>query len=137
MIDSNDFFKTLVDQKLVRETYLNYQAAAELCGEVADKFPFGGIMFERYRTGAKATAANSNTAFIAANEGRVVVTGVPNLFIERYAPADYTETVNTMGVPRYAFQYESENRKSRKLEMQSNPIMVCTQPLTLRRLVMS
>ena len=61
--------------------------------------------------------------------------GVPELFIERYAPADYEETVNTMGLPRYAKQFAVEGGKSRKLEVQTNPIAICTQPDTLRRIV--
>jgi hypothetical protein len=61
----------------------------------------------------------------------------PGLFIERYAPADYEETVNTVGVPRYAKQYAMANGKGRNLEVQTNLIPICTQPLTLRRLTIA
>ncbi len=43
----------------------------------------------------KATA-DLGAPYIAANEARVVVKGVPELFITRFAPADYEETVNTI-----------------------------------------
>jgi Phage major capsid protein E len=131
----SDFFKSLVDHKEVRETYMGYQAAADLRGEMADVFTFGGITWERYRTGKKAKAANSGVDFIAVDEARLVLKGVPGLFIERFAPADYEETVNTVGIPRYAKQYAMQNGKGRHLEVQMNRIPLCTQPLTLRRIV--
>jgi hypothetical protein len=54
--------------------------------------------------------------------------GVPDLFITRFAPADYVETVNTIGLPRYAKQIPMRNGKGIELEVQTNPINLCTQP---------
>lgn len=99
------------------------------------RFEFGGITFERYRTGKKATAANAAAPFIAANECRLVPVGVPQLFITRFAPADYEETVNTSGLPRYAKQWASPDNKGRHLQVQSNPISLCTRPKVLRRAI--
>lgn len=131
-----EFFADLISHKQVRETYLHYQAAAQLREELEDRFPYGGIVWNRYRSGAKAdAAAAAGGGFLGAGEARLVVRGVPELFIERYAPADYEETVNTMGLPRYAKQFAVEGGKSRKLEVQTNPIAICTQPDTLRRIV--
>lgn len=132
-----DFFKALIDHKDVKEAYLGWQKAQELLNKPASRFEYGGITWERYRTGKKAKAANGAAAFIGANEARLVVTGVPDLFIERCAPADYEETVNTMGVPRYAKQIPMRNSKGRDLEVQTNIISICTQPKTLRRIVMA
>jgi hypothetical protein len=129
------FWSNLIENKSVKDTYLNTIQAQELRGDPSGKtFEFGGITFERYRTGAKASAANAGAApFVADTECRFVVEGVAGLFLTRFAPADYEETVNTIGLPRYAKQYPMLNDKGRMLEMQSNPINICTQPKTLLR----
>ena len=54
--------------------------------------------------------------------------GVPGLFQSKYAPADYMETVNTVGLPYYAKQWQMEGGKGRVLESQSNPLHLCTRP---------
>lgn len=128
------FWKNLIEHKSVKETYLNTQQAAELRGDPAvDSFEFGGIIWHRYRMGRKAKAANGDAAFVADGDARFVFSGVPELFITRYAPADYIETVNTLGIPRYAKQYEMPNGKGVSLEVQSNAISLCTRPGTLFR----
>ncbi len=132
-----EFFKALIDHKDVRDAYLGWQKAQELLGRPSNRFEYAGVTWERYRTGKKAKAANGDANFIAPNEARLVVTGVPDLFIERYAPADYEETVNTNGLPRYAKQIPKANNKGRDLEVQTNIISLCTQPKTLRRIVMA
>lgn len=132
----NDFWKGLIEHKSVKETYLNTVQASELRGDPtgSQRFEFGGIIWHRYRTGAKAAASNASGAqFIAAGDARFVVSGVPNLFITRFAPADYIETVNTTGLPRYAKQYPMQNGKGVHLEVQSNPISLCTRPGVLYR----
>lgn len=48
--------------------------------------------------------------------------GVPGMFRTVYSPADYMETVNTVGVPYYAKQERMAFDKGVELEAQSNPI---------------
>lgn len=132
----NTFWKSLIEHKKVRETYLNTVQAAELRGNLhVFRFEFGGILFERYRTGRQAVADNSAGAFIGASEARFIPLGVPDLFITRFAPADYIETVNTIGLPRYSKQFAMKNDKGVELEIQSNPISLCTRPGVLRSAV--
>ena len=50
----------------------------------------------------------------------------------RFGPADYEETVNTIGLPRYAKQWPMENGKGRSLEVQTNALCMCTQPAALQ-----
>ena len=57
--------------------------------------------------------------------------GVPGLFRTVYAPADYVETVNTNGLPRYSKQWLSQNGKRIEMEAQSNPLSYCTRPTSL------
>ena len=132
-----DFHDALWDQKEVRETFLADNMGYQLRDGAPDVFTFGKITFERYRTGKKATAANSSAAFIAANEARVFPVGVPDLFITRFAPADLEETVNTIGLPRYAHQYDMPNGKGRHLDSQMNAISLCTRPGVLKKLTIA
>jgi hypothetical protein len=76
------------------------------------------------------------SGFIAQDEARFFPTGVPELFLTRFAPADYTETVNSIGYPRYAKQYPMPNGKGINLEVQMNAISLCTRPEVLRQGVM-
>lgn len=57
--------------------------------------------------------------------------GVPGLFQSRYAPADYMETVNTVGKPFYAKQERMQFDKGVVGEAQSNPLHFCSLPETV------
>lgn len=59
---------------------------------------------------------------------------VDELFITRFAPADYMEVVNTMGVPYYAKQELRKFAKGVDLEGQSNPLNLCTKPRAIIKL---
>lgn len=131
-----DFHKALWTHKSVRETFIYHSGAAVLRQDVPDTYQFAGATWERYRTGAKATS-DLGAPYIAANEARVVVKGVPDLFITRFAPADYEETVNTVGLPFYMKQFKMPNDKGRNIEVQMNAISLCTKPATLRRLTLT
>lgn len=129
------FWDDLVNHKSVREAYIAAAKLNETLGKSTDMFDVGGIVFERYRTGKKGKTANGGSLFIGADEARIVPMGVPELFITRFAPADYMETVNTKGLPRYAKQFPMKNDKGVELECQSNHISLCTRPAVLRRAV--
>ena len=66
--------------------------------------------------------------FIDTNSAYLVPEGVAELFIARFAPADYVETVNTLGLPYYAKQEAMRMGKGIDIETQSNPITLCTMP---------
>lgn len=59
----------------------------------------------------------------------------PKLFLTRFAPANYNETVNTTGLPYYGKSEPKRMGKGVDMESQSNPINICTNPLAVRRLV--
>lgn len=122
----DDFWDQLIASKEVRETYLSQVEARELRGGVAwDTLNYGGIIFENYR------GYVGSTSFIDDDQARFFPVGVPGLFRTVYAPADYIETVNTPGLPRYAKQIRQKNDKGIDLEMQSNAFSYCTRPRTL------
>lgn len=130
-----DFNKALWQHKSVRETFV-FGDAQILRQDVPDTFNWGGATWERYRTGAKATS-DLGAPYIAADEARVVPRGVPDLFLTRFAPADYEETVNTTGLPFYAKQWGRHDGKGRHLQVQMNPISLCTRPSVLRKLTLT
>lgn len=93
--------------------------------KVYGAFEFGGIVFENYR------GMNGTEAMVHTDKCHVFPVGVPGLFRTVYAPADYIETVNTIGLPRYAKQWASANGKRVEMESQSNPLSYCTRPKVL------
>lgn len=62
---------------------------------------------------------------------RFVPLGVPGLLKETMAPADYMETVNTLGKRFYASQERMPHNKGIKFESQSNVLYYCTRPSSL------
>lgn len=90
-------------------------------------FEFCGIYWVNYR------GKVAGTPFIPAVDCRFVVEGVPGLFIERYAPADFADTVNTKGIPVYAAQELLPFNRGVDIHTQSNVLCLCTQPETLIR----
>lgn len=131
-----DFHKALWTHKSVTETFLYHGGASVLRQDVPDTFEFAGATWERYKTGAKATT-DHGSPYIAASDARVIVKGVPGLFLTRFAPADYEETVNTIGLPFYMKQEPKKFGKGRDIEVQMNAISLCTKPKTLRRLTLT
>lgn len=87
---------------------------------------YGKILFVNYR-GAE------NGPNVATNEARFFPVGAPGLYLERFGPADYNETVNTKGLPKYAKVRVAENGKGVHVEVQTNPIVLCTRPRVLIR----
>ena len=124
---SSGFWRDLIVHPTIKETYLNTQMASALRADGRLEFEFGGLMWERYR-------GNSQVG-VPANEAIVIPEGVPGLFITRFAPADYNETVNTIGLPYYAKGEPKRFNKGWDLEAQSNPINICTRPASLIRVV--
>jgi hypothetical protein len=58
--------------------------------------------------------------------------GVPGLFRQYNAPADFVETANTIGLPRYAKQaVDQQFARWVMLHVQSNPLPICTRPRVL------
>ena len=91
-------------------------------GDHRTRFEFGGIVWENY--------GQIDTGDFGINtlKARFFPSGVPNLFKTYYAPADYIETVNTLGQRLYAKQYPMPNDKGINGELQMNALQLCTRP---------
>lgn len=124
---SSQFFDDLVAHKEVAAAYERL-AEGELLrtGLVRKIITIFGITFEEYRGKVGATS------FIADDKAHLFPVGVPGLFQVYYAPADYMETVNTLGRPRYAkIALDEKFQKYVEIDTQSNPLPICTIPRTL------
>lgn len=116
------FFDDFVGHPKVEKAWERYNEGEMLRNDVRGGFPFGGVMWEEYR------GQIGTQAFIGANDAYLVPEGVPDLFITRNAPADYMETVNTLGLPLYAKQEPLPMNRGIQMEAQKNPLNLCTQP---------
>lgn len=131
----DNFFDTLVSNADVQKTYLNWQEASDLRADKRIGFIYGDVLWINYR-GVVTSGVDNSTAvtFIATDEAYAFPTGVPGLFKTRFAPADYVETVNTVGLPRYAKAELMDFGKGIEIEMQTNPISYCERPMVLQKL---
>ena len=90
-------------------------------------FEFAGITWENYR------GKVGDVSFIPDTDCRFIPMGVRGLFLTRYAPADFVETVNQKGQAVYAKQELMRFGKGIDLHTQSNPLMICSIPEALVR----
>jgi hypothetical protein len=132
------FFDAMIMSDEVRATYLNQADASELRtayvsgGQTWGSFAFGGILWTNYR-GYASVAGAASAPMVETDAAYFYPTGVPNLFPTVFAPADYIETVNTMGLPRYVKQYAMPNDKGVHMDTQMNALNFCSRPLALQK----
>ncbi|MES3674607.1 major capsid protein [Halomonas elongata] len=114
------FWRKFITHSKVKAAYERWQAGERLRDDPRQGFMFGGIYWERYRGGGKVKVADT--------EAYAVPMGVLDLFITRFAPGDYMDTVNTLGLPFYSSSKILDHNKGAELEAQSNPAHLCTRP---------
>lgn len=123
-----DFFDDLIVHDNVKAVYANHAAAVQtLGGDPRKGFRFGGLIFEEYRGTATDKDGNSRD-FLASSTGRAFPEGTMDMFETLYAPADFLETVNTLGIELYAKQVERKFGRGIDLHMQSNPLALNKRP---------
>lgn len=132
---SSGWFDSLVSHDTVKDA-LKYQESQMLRADLRRGFVLGGITFEEYR------GSVNGVDFIPANTAYVVPEGVMTeqgpLFQTWFAPADFEETVNTLGLPLYAKQArDPEFQRWVKLHAQSNPLPICLRPRAVIKLTKS
>lgn len=125
---SDTFWDALLSNTERRKTYQAQNAAQLRDGSPWGTYSYGGITFENYRGGV---GAEEGTAFITTNKAYLFPVGVPRLFRTVYAPADYWETVNTVGLPRYSRLTPWRNMKGVSIDSQTNAMSYCTRPRAL------
>ncbi len=129
---SSEFYSKLVNHAKVVDAYKYHSEAAVRLGQDLRKgFTFGGITFVEYR------ASINGSRLIAAQEGHAVPLGTMDTFANYYAPADFNETVNTIGLPIYVKTWEKEGGRGTVLHTQSNSLPLVHQPAVLVKLTTS
>lgn len=121
------FFDDLIKHAKVEES-LKYQESALLRTDLRSGFEFGGIVWENYRGKVTKADGSGTVDFFPAAEAYVVPIG-PSIFSTAFAPADYMETVNTVGLPIYAkVALDEQLQRWARVHSQSNPMNLCTRP---------
>ena len=119
---ASDFFDALVEHPAAVKAYDRYLDGQFLRDDNRTGFYFAGVYWEEYR------GSVNGVNFIEPGTAYLVPEGVPDMFTTYYAPADYTETVNTNGLPYYARQQAMDYNKGIEMEFQSNPLCLNTRP---------
>jgi len=130
----DNFFDKLVSSIGVKEVYLQTEKAEQKLGTnyANGLFEFGGIFFENYAGTNDQSVTSGGTVGIDPDEAQFFLTNAPGLYSEVYAPGDFMDTVNTMGIPRYALVVPTDNtNRSVTLHTQQNPLPYCLKPKTL------
>ena len=118
-----EFIEALKYHKSVKPLYERWREGAayrEADGINPIEFVHNGIRFIHY-------TGNFGKAKLDDDKAILLPTGPGRLYEEYFAPANYTETVNTVALPYYAKREPMKFGKGYDLEMQSNPL-----PLVLR-----
>jgi hypothetical protein len=117
------FFDAFSGHASVEKAFDRYQEGQFLRDDKRTGFGFGtGVTWEEYR------GQIGSIPFIPAGKAYAVPLGVPDMFMTRFAPANYVETVNTRGLPYYAKQELAPMGVGINMEAQSNPISINTRP---------
>ena len=127
---SPDFYDALTTHVTVKDAYKFYQQTQNLSGDFRQGFKHGGIIFEEY-IGQASDAAGAVRLFIPAGEARFFPLGTQQTFRTYFAPADFNETANTLGLPLYAKQQPKDFDRGWDVHTQSNPLPLCIRPEVL------
>ncbi len=129
---SRQFFEALTDHAKVKEAFANYQeASTRLGGDLRKGFTFGGITFIEYN------GAVAGRKLIEDGMGHAYPSGTNNTFNTFVAPADFNETVGSLGQLFYAKVTPAKNDRGYELHTQANPLPLCMRPGALVELIAS
>lgn len=130
------WFDKFIASESVKEAYKYYAATTNnspLREDVSNEFTYQGVVIEEY-DGFTTTKAGIELPFIPENEAVFLPMGTMDTFTTKLAPADFMETVNTLGQFLYAKQAPADNfNRAVELLTQSNPLPVCLRPELLVR----
>ena len=131
----DNFFDKLIECTNIKGIWDGwFMAEQRLAGNYAwGDYLFADIVFNNYQGTNDQTRTTAGKVGVDPNTARFFFTNVPGLYEEYYAPADFMETVNTIGLPRYAKVGVDPSGMNRfvNLHTQMNPLPICTKPATL------
>lgn len=126
-IIGSDAYDMLTSHRLVREYWERWMASHASFGDNDWRtrgFPYGGIVFR------EASEVVGGRQLVDPKKGHLYPVG-PGIWKTYNAPADWMETVNTVGLPFYARMDEKRRSRGYDLEVQSNPLTLCLFPEAL------
>jgi hypothetical protein len=130
-LTGDNLFDRLVECDSVQKAYSGYDRAEKIMGTnyAFGAFEFGGIIWHNYQG-----TDDNTTVAVDPDDAQMFPVGIPGLFREFYAPADFGDTINTVGLPRYSrMARDPEFDRWVKLHAQMNPLPICTRPKLLMR----
>ena len=131
LLCGDEFYDTIIASDEFRIAYERYEYGRMLRESQFDTgLLYGGVNFWNYQGWV------GDMSFIEPDVAYLVPRGVKGLFKQIYGPADYMETVNTVGIEYYAKQQVLPFNRGIELEVQSNPFFVCTRPGVLAKITL-
>lgn len=130
---SPEFFDDLTGHAEVKDAYKLWQDSVVLREDVRSDFKYAGIRFEEY-AGEASDAEGRSRRFIEPGEAHAFPVGTLDTFATYVAPADFNETVNTLGQLLYSKQAPRKFDRGTDLHTQSNPLPMCHRPALLVKL---
>lgn len=122
---SNSFWNDLTTNKDVMEAYLYAGNVAAQQGIDLTSFMWGGITWRRYRSGSGVG--------VTADKCVIYPRGIDGLFEQYASPTEDFEFVNTPGRESYYRMIPDRDRNQFvTMELEANPMFVCTRPQALR-----
>jgi hypothetical protein len=126
---SPEFFSKLISHESIKAAYQFYASTQEPLRQRAGgpstmyrEFFHGGVKFVEYR-------GNYNgNRLIPAGDAVFVPTGISDLFVTYYGPANKFEFTNTVGEEVYAFEYTDPKGEKIEIETETNFINMLTRP---------
>ncbi len=122
------FYDALVGHDKVKAAFDRWNDGQFLRDDMRKGFTFQEVVWKEYY------GKVGNVQFIDTDEAYLIPITAEGIFSTTYSPADYMETVNTLGLPYYAAQERLDFNKGVKLEAQSNPLTICTRPRAVIKL---
>ena len=142
VLASPEWYDKFIGHAKVEEIFKYYDGQNNpLRQDVRRGFPFHGLTIEEYRGGASYLQENGTYGtrrFIPAGEAIAFPIGTQDVFSTYWAPADFIDTVNTMGEEIYVRNaVDPEFQRWVKLHSQSNPLPLVKRPALLVKLTSS
>lgn len=123
-----NFFDAFVTHDNVEKAYDRWNDGQFLRDGGRPGFSFGGVTWEEFY------GKVGSITFIDPDVAYLIPIGIDGMFITRFAPANYMDTVNTEGLPYYASMEPLAHNKGVDLEAQSNVLSLCTMPRAIIKL---
>lgn len=126
-IIGSDAYDMLTSHVLVRKYFEDWLVRRQDFGDNDYRkrgFTYGGLTF------VERSEVVGGRTMVEAKKGHVYPVG-PGIFKQYHAPADWIEAVNTVGLEYYSRMDEKPKGRGYDIEVQTNPLTLCTYPEAL------